>query len=276
MKLKLIVLLAIFATACTAVTAHEDHPAEVTYLGNEGIMVTDGHTKLLFDPLYPNGFGVYQMVPDEMLTAIMAGTPPFDHVDAIFFSHMHPDHFSVEDAIAYLEAHPETQLYAPEQAIEWMREETDPGSAIFSQVTGIALERLDTPVTISLDGIAIDAVRIPHAGWPGRADISNLVFRVTLRDGTTVMHMGDADANDVHYAPHADHWTDKRTDTAFPPYWFFDMGNGSTLLEGRLNVDTAIGIHVPIEVPQGLIDTGEDYFSIPGETRELKHSHDED
>jgi len=269
MKLTLIALLALFTAACALPTPPEAQPAEVTYLGNEGIMVSDGKTKLLFDPLYPRGFGVYQMVPDDMLAAIMAGTPPFDNVDAIFFSHMHPDHFSVEDAITYLETHPETQLYAPEQAIEWMREETDPESVIFTQVTGIELERLETPVTISFDGIDIDAVRIPHAGWPGRADISNLVFRVTLRDGATVMHMGDADVDDEHYAPHADHWTDKRTDTAFPPYWFFQTEDGNTILTTRINAEQSIGIHVPIEVPEELIASGADYLSVPGETREL-------
>jgi len=272
MKLTLIALIAVFAAACALPTPPEPQRAEVTYLGNEGIMVSDGETKLLFDPLYPRGFGVYQMVPDDILAAIMAGTPPFDHVDAIFFSHMHPDHFSVEDAIAYLEAHPETRLYAPEQAIEWMREETEPENAIFAQVTGIALERLETPVTISFDGIDIDAVRIPHSGWPGRADISNLVFRVTLRDGATVMHMGDADARDEHYAAHADHWTAKRTDAAFPPYWFFHTEDGNTILQTRINTEQSIGIHVPIEVPEELVASGADYLSVPGETRELDKS----
>ncbi len=275
MQLKLIALLALLISACALPNAPDPEPAQVTYLGNEGIMVSDGNTKLLFDPLYPRGFGIYQMVPGDMLAAIMAGTPPFDNVDAIFFSHMHPDHFSVEDAITYLEAHPETQLYAPEQAIVWMREETDPDSPIFSQVTGIALQRLETPVTISFDGIDIDAVRIPHAGWPGRADISNLVFRVTLRGGVTVMHMGDADPRDEHYAPHADHWTGKRTDTAFPPYWFFHTDDGNTILTTRINAEQSIGIHVPIDAPEELIASGADYLSTPGETRDLDHSHSE-
>jgi hypothetical protein len=38
-----------------------------------------------------------------------------------------------------------------------------------------------TPKSLEVAGLVIDAVRIPHAGWPGRADIENLVFRVTLK-----------------------------------------------------------------------------------------------
>ncbi len=80
--------------------AHPETPTETTYLGNEGIMVSDGHTTVLFDPLFPNGFGTYQMVPEEMRLALMAGDAPFEDVDAIFVSHMHPDHFSVDEVIA--------------------------------------------------------------------------------------------------------------------------------------------------------------------------------
>ena len=69
----------------------------------------------------------------------------------------------------------------------------------------------------------IDAVRIPHAGWPSRADIENLVFRVPLKNqGTsvTVMHLGDADPDADHYLQYKDHWQQRVSDTALPPYWF--------------------------------------------------------
>lgn len=255
--------------------AHPETPTEATYVGNEGIMISDGHTKILFDPLYPNGFGVYQMVPDDIRLAMMSGQAPYDNVDAIFVSHMHPDHFSVEEVIKYLETNTETHLYAPTQALEWMQEETAADNPIFSRVTGIPLERLDAPTKISFKTMEIDVVRIPHAGWPGRADISNLVWRVTLEDGQTVMHMGDADPRDEHYLPHDEHWQSKRTDTAFPPYWFFTAGDGPALLNGRLNATKAIGVHVPLEAPADLVASGADYLHVPGETRTLSKAETE-
>lgn len=256
-------------TACGPIAADTADSTIATYLGNEAVMISDGDTKILLDPLFPNGFGVYQQVPDDMRADIMTATAPYDNIDAIFVSHMHPDHFSVEEVILYLERHTETRLYAPEQAVEWMREETDPTSAIFDRVTGIALERLDAPVAFDMDQIKVDAVRIPHAGWPGRADISNLVYRITLSGGATVMHMGDADPNHEHYQPHADHWHATRTDTAFPPYWFFNSGDGPTLLNDYLNTDQAIGVHVPMEVPIELLVGEDDYLHEVGETRTI-------
>ena len=56
--------------------AHPAHPTETTYLGNEGIMVGDGDTTILFDPLFPNGFGTYQLVPEEVRLALLARTTP--------------------------------------------------------------------------------------------------------------------------------------------------------------------------------------------------------
>jgi len=249
--------------------AHPEDPTKTTYLGNEGIMVSDGHTRILFDPLFPNGFGTYQMVPEDMRDAIMAGEAPYHDVDAIFISHMHPDHFSVGEIIAYLEAHERVQLYAPAQAVDWMREETT-NEAIFERVTAVPLERLDAPLSYSQGTLDIDVVRIPHAGWPGRADVSNLVWRVTLGGGLTVVHLRDADPNDSHYSPYAEHWRRTTTTMAYPPYWFFTSGDGPMILETRLNAQAATGIHVPINLPADLFISGADFFHDPGETRQLE------
>ena len=250
-------------------SGHPQTPTQTTYLGNEGLMVSDGHTTILFDPLYPNGFGIYQMVPQAMRQDVMAGATPYDNVDAIFISHMHPDHFSVDEVITYMQTHAQVRLFAPAQAVEWMREETE-DTALFERVTAIELARLDAPLSFQEGGLEIDVVRIPHAGWPARAEVSNLVWRVTLSDGITVMHLGDADPRDEHFAPHEAHWMVRRTDTAYPPYWFFTTGEGPQILSTRLNTLTATGIHVPIELPPDLFVTGADFLHTPGETRLLQ------
>ncbi|MEL7541132.1 MAG: MBL fold metallo-hydrolase [Pseudomonadota bacterium] len=254
--------------------AHPNDPTQSSYLGNEGVMVSDGHSTILFDPLYPNGFGVYQMVPEATRQALMMGDAPYDDVDAIFISHMHPDHFSVDEVISYLERHENVRLYAPSQAVDWMREETE-NETIFDRVTGVPLERFDAPLSYREGTLEIDVVRIPHAGWPARADVSNLVWRVTLADGVTVMHLGDADPDDEHYAAHADHWVSTRTDAAYPPYWFFLSEEGQAIVDARLNAATATGIHVPIELPSDLFVSGRDFFHKPGEVRTLDANTDE-
>ena len=85
-----------------------------TYLGNEGVMVSYGEHKILFDPLYRNSYQQYELVPDAMEDALFAGEAPFDGVDVVFVSHRHGDHFSAPDMARLLQEHSSLRLYAPD------------------------------------------------------------------------------------------------------------------------------------------------------------------
>jgi hypothetical protein len=61
---------------------------------------------------------------------------------------------------------------------------------------------------------------------------------------------------------------------AFPPYWFFLSENGLSVLAERLRPAHAVGIHVPVSVPEDAVERepglrGVDLFTRPGETREI-------
>ena len=80
-----------------ASVAFAQDESSIQYLANEGVMVRHAETSILFDPLFNNSFGQYQLVPDDMRAAIMAGKAPYDNADAVFISHYHDDHFSAAD-----------------------------------------------------------------------------------------------------------------------------------------------------------------------------------
>ena len=245
----------------------------VRYLANEGVMVTHEDTRILFDPLYRNGFNNYQVVPDDVREAILAGEPPYDGVDAVFISHFHGDHFSAGDILDLLRTNEGIQLYAPAQAVSAIREVAAPDdAAVFNRIVGLDLEYGDTPISIRRDDLVVDAVHIPHAGWPtARTEVQNIAFRVTLAGVSTVLHLGDADSRLVHFDADADYWEQRTIDFAMPPYWFFDSDDGIELLEYRLTVINAVGIHVPAkfantaEIPPEL--RLYDLFTHPGEGR---------
>jgi L-ascorbate metabolism protein UlaG (beta-lactamase superfamily) len=139
-------------------------------------------------------------------------------------------------------------------------------------MTGLDLDYGDEPVSIQAEDLVVDAVHIPHTGWPtARTDVQNIAFRVTLGDANTVVHLGDADARVVHYESDEDYWEERTIDLALPPYWYFGSSDGIEILENRLNVNHAIGIHVPdsfsspANIPAEL--AGRDLFTRPGEGR---------
>ena len=287
----------VFMLSPLQVIAHDKHTT-ATYLANEGVMISSGNVKVLFDPFFHNDYDIYQLVPEKIISAIMSNTEPYNDISVIFVSHAHGDHFAEQDMLAYMLKHSAVKLVAPTQAIAEMQTLAQ-FDKIKDRIIAIELAYKDQPISFMLEvnkmhstkgindklaSIKVDAVRIPHAGWPGRAEVSNIVYRVAMpingnadkHESPTFIHMGDADPNDTHFRPLADFWNLQKTTVAFPPYWFFLNSAGNYILDYRINAETSIVVHVPKLVPAGLIRSGKVYFSNPGEVFEVKsdeHKH---
>ena len=61
----------------------------------------------------------------------------------------------------------------------------------------------------------------------------------------------------------------KRTDMAFPPYWFLLTQDGKDILYEDMNIAKAVGTHVPLQVPADLKASKVDYFSERNEVRDV-------
>ncbi len=247
------------------------------YLANASVLVTHGDTKVVFDPLFRNDFGQYALVPAQVERALFDGTAPFDGLDAVFVSHYHEDHFSAVDVLRLLEARPGLRLFAPAQAVAGMREiSAERLAAVATRVHAITLNYQDAPVSLEQGSLVVEAVRIPHSGWPTRQQqVENIAFRVTLDATTTVVHLGDADVSDAHFARDDAYWHRRRANVAFPPYWFFTSDEGRQVLERRIAPARAIGVHVPTKVPSRADERapelrGHELFTVPGEVREIR------
>ena len=276
-----VVVAAIAAIAIAHGTAARQQARQRTttahYLANASVLVTHGDTSVVFDPLFRNDFGQYALVPPATERALFAGAAPFDGLDAVFVSHYHEDHFSAADVMRLLEVRPDLRLFAPAQAVAGMRAvSAERLAAVASRVHAIALADRDAPITLEQGALVVEAVRIPHSGWPTRQqDTENIAFRVTLDDATTVVHLGDADTSEAHFARDGAYWGRRRTNVALPPYWFFLNDEGRRVLNTRLNAARAIGVHVPAAVPAeaGRRDRelrGHELFTTPGETRDIR------
>jgi L-ascorbate metabolism protein UlaG (beta-lactamase superfamily) len=276
----LILRVLVIGLLLTARAGAHEADARAHYLANAGVMVVHGETKVLFDPLFNESFGQYRLVPEDMRRALMTGEPPWDGVDAVFISHYHDDHFSPGDILQLLREQESVHVYAPEQAVLGLREAArSADDVLFKRVTAVALAYGDSPQSIEIPGLLIEALRIPHSGWPGQqTHVENLAWRITLGRTSTVLHLGDADTSEVHFEQDGEYWDRRRPDMAFPPYWYFLSESGLRVLHERLRPAQAVGVHVPVTVPgnaadrePGLRDV--DLFTRPGESREISHEH---
>lgn len=268
MRLAIFVLM-LLASARPAL-AHD--PGEAKYLGNEGILVTQGETKILIDAFYAESFdGQYVLVPTALETAMMKGEAPFDGIDAILFTHIHPDHFNSRKTIAYMRAHPDVRLYGGMDVVGAIRAADASSDPLMKRVVPVHTPPGGKTVRFAIDGLEIEAFAIPHNG---NGPIPHFAYRVTLDAKSTVMHLGDADDEDRHYAPYQQDFDKKRTDTAFVPYWLMMNDAGKHVLEQRIKAVKTIGIHVDAaerkDPEAARKQVGGDLFVEPGETRPIK------
>lgn len=262
--------------AATAAAACADGEALATYLGNEGVMVAHGDTRVLFDPLFQESFGQYQLVPERLRSALLEGVAPFAGIDAVFVSHHHDDHFDPRDMLQLLENQTAVRLYAPRQAVDAIsRLDRERAAAVADRLTALDLDEGDPPLLVQTGHLTVEAVHVPHSGWPdARTDIQNIAFRVSIGGEFTVVHLGDADARMRHFHVHEPFWTARDISLALPPYWFFRSAEGRGIVERTLTPIHATGIHVPMRLarpaarPDVLQDV--DLFVVPGETRPVK------
>jgi L-ascorbate metabolism protein UlaG (beta-lactamase superfamily) len=253
----------------------DDHVvSRAHYLGNGGVMVERGDTKILFDPLFREDDGLYESLPPDLERALLAATPPWDGIDAVFISHNHDDHFDPALIMSYMQAHPDIELYAPAQAVYGLhRLEVSPGDGAFDRVHTVSLDYGDPPTRTEMNGLLIEAVRIPHSGWPIRnSNVENIAFRITIDDVTTVTHLGDAHADVAHFD--ASHWNQRRTHLALPPYWLLNTPEKRDILSMHIHADHSVGLHVPKRIADDpaarpIELQRVDLFTRPGETRDI-------
>jgi L-ascorbate metabolism protein UlaG (beta-lactamase superfamily) len=258
---------------CVAAFAHADDAIVAKYLANAGVLISHGETKIVFDPLFDNDYGTYELVPEDLVQALFEGAPPFDGLDAVFVSHHHGDHFSPERMVALLKAHPDLLLFGPSQAIDSMP--VDPtDTALQGRLQALALD-LDGTFAMLLGNIEVSAVRIPHSGWPTRhADIENIAFKVSLDAAATVLHMGDAHTDPTFFDNRAEYWAEQHTHLALPPYWYFLSDGGKKILEDHIHAEEVFGVHVPKNVPDSPAQYPEELqgttlLSVPGEEKRI-------
>lgn len=262
------------ALICLALAAGSHDEASARYIGNAGVLVSDGETKVLFDAFYANSYGQYLLVDDQTSSDLISGSPPFDGVDAVFVSHVHGDHFTAEPTLKYLRAQPEVLLFGSGQVIETLTATLAESDPIHQRLRVVANAPADGPFAAHVGSIAVEAVGIPHSGGERHASIANLSFRVTLDGETTAVHFGDAAVEESAFARHREHWDQRQHDIAFPPYWFWLDPAGPKILSEYIKADQTVGVHVP-ERAAGQGDAwreqaGGDLFTDPGEIREIE------
>ena len=169
----------------------------ITYISNDGFLITSKTKKVIVDSLIENPWG-YSNTPDKVFDDMVNARPPFERIDLLLFSHAHRDHFEPEMAAKVLMGHPETTLVGNEIVYKELKEAAgDDFSKISAQVKNINPE-WGTIIEETINGVDFKIFPVNH-GTPERPYVT-LAFILDMQ-GTKVLHLGDiyAPSNEEYF-----------------------------------------------------------------------------
>jgi L-ascorbate metabolism protein UlaG (beta-lactamase superfamily) len=233
-------------------------PLALTYIANEGVLVSSGDAKVLIDALFDKPNKEYRAPSQEVLDKIMKGEPPFNGVDLVLVTHNHPDHFDASLAVRYLETVTGPMLLAPADAVAEMRR----AAAVDWAKIAPRVVPLDIKVgkqeKRDLKRIPVTAFRTLHSG--DRESPMNVMFLFEL-NGWRVFHEGDSTGKTDVY--HDLGLGSVPVDLALVHYWFPLDPNCARFLQDVLKPDHIALMHLPIRLESdapGKIDQVRTYY----------------
>lgn len=118
----------------------EDDPPnlQITYLGNEGVMISSGKARILIDALH-GPFGEYIGPPTDQVRAMQKGLPPYNGSEILLVTHRHKDHFSSRLMALHLENNKSAVLVCPQEVATAVRKRLGHSREITSQIKGVTI-----------------------------------------------------------------------------------------------------------------------------------------
>jgi L-ascorbate metabolism protein UlaG (beta-lactamase superfamily) len=185
----------ILAVLNLMVLAHAQESINITYIANDGFLISGQSGKILIDALFNKSFDQYDVPSEQLRTEIIEGESSFDKIDLFLVTHKDGDHFYAPYVIDFLKNHRETQFVSSGQVNKKLLNE----SGIKTQLCSISTE-LGAQVDTTISGVPLKIYRVRHSGDSTGTSSVNLVYLITLNN-FKILHTGDGpiDFNSSYY-----------------------------------------------------------------------------
>jgi len=213
---------------------------KLTYVGNEGVLISDGNKAVLIDGVHRRYGDSYLFPPPDVLTAMETGKAPFDQVRVVLVSHVHGDHFSAESVGSLLKNNPRATLVSDAQKMSEIARLFPDHASIRDQTVELTPE-WKKRIIYEKDGIKVTLLGMKHGSdrfwW-----IKNLGHIIEI-GGIKLVHFGDADTSLENFASLG--LPSEKIDIAFIPYWFLLNESGRKLVLENIAAAANIAVHIP-------------------------------
>ncbi len=211
----------------------------ITFLANEGVLLSSGGHEVLIDGLFRKYESGYALPAESTLRALERAAPPFASVDLILVTHRHGDHFHPAPVLDHLVANPLALLLASQQVIDSMRGRLAAVPQVIPRLLAGTMEPRTSRRQL-VNGVSVELLGLPHGGNRHR-HVEHLGFIVEL-GGKRVLHVGDADTSE-------DTFRGFRLDTAgidvaLLPQWMVLNPEGRKVIERWIRPKQVVAFHV--------------------------------
>lgn len=212
---------------------------EITYIANEGVLISADGKQVLIDGLHREYEPAYAYLPAAEREKIETAKAPFDKIDLILVSHRHLDHFHPQSVGLHLQHNPKAILVSSQQVVEEVEKNFKDYQAIKARVTG-ATPPWKEKVVMKVAGVDFEILNLRH-GTGRHASIQNLGHIVKL-GGKKLLHIGDADTAIENFEKF--NLDEEGIDIAFLPFWFLTGTEGQTVVRDHIRPKQIIAIHI--------------------------------
>lgn len=217
----------------------QDSSVEITYIANEGVLISADGKQVLIDGLHREYQPAYAFLPPAEREKIETAKPPFDKIDLVLVSHMHLDHFHPESVGRHLHHNPKALLVSSQQVVDEIEKNFKDYQSIKSRVTG-ATPSWKEKVAMKVAGIEFEILRLRH-GTGRHATIQNLGHVIKL-GGKKLLHIGDADTAVENFEKF--NLDEEGIDIAFLPFWFLLDAEEQALVRDHIKPKQIIAVHI--------------------------------
>ncbi|HSJ62599.1 MAG TPA: MBL fold metallo-hydrolase [Gemmatimonadaceae bacterium] len=213
----------------------------VTYLANEGVLLSSGGRRVLIDALFERYGPEYAVPPDSTQRALALAQSPFDSIDLILVTHRHGDHFHPAPVNRHLDANPHTTLLTSRQVIDSLHRPLTSATSRNARI----LARTTAPRArqrVVVAGIPVHLLGLPHSGGGRQRHVEHLGFIVEL-GGRRVLHVGDAELTEATLAPFR--LDTARVDMALLPFWALQDRETRRVIERWIRPRQIVAFHLP-------------------------------
>lgn len=213
---------------------------EVTYIANEGVLISSEGRHVLIDGLHRQYKPDYLFPPPDLLRKMEAAQSPFDQIDLVLVSHIHLDHYHAESVGLHLKNNRKAVLVSSQQVVEGLEKDFADYRLIKSRVKAITPQWKEKS-DLNIAGISITIMGLRHGSERFRS-IQNLGHIIRL-GGKKLLHIGDADSSAENFEGFR--LVDERIDIAFIPYWFLLYKSGQAIVRDYIKPRHIIAVHIP-------------------------------